>query len=103
MYRPLSGRLFAGKRALRLIVLRTVICSDSYLTWCVERGIGTLPIQPGRPMQNGHVESFHGRFRDERLSVHCFTSLWDARPKNAASRSRQQGAMIVISGCPATN
>jgi len=35
--------------------------------------------QPGRPMQNGHVESFNGKFRDECLNANCFTNLEDAR------------------------
>jgi transposase InsO family protein len=37
-------------------------------------------------MQNGHVESFHGRLRDECLNVNWFLNLWDARRKIAAWR-----------------
>ena len=36
-------------------------------------------IDPGKPMQNGHLESFNGKFRDECLNVHWFRSLADAR------------------------
>ncbi|WP_034638454.1 integrase core domain-containing protein, partial [Chitinivibrio alkaliphilus] len=36
-------------------------------------------IEPGKPMQNGHCESFNGRFRDECLNEHWFTSLKEAR------------------------
>jgi len=32
-------------------------------------------------MQNGHVESFNGRFRDECLNTHVFANLADARSK----------------------
>lgn len=32
-------------------------------------------IQPGRPMQNGYIESFHARLRAECLNLHCFRSL----------------------------
>ena len=32
-------------------------------------------IAPGKPMQNGFVESFNGRLRDECLNEHLFTSL----------------------------
>jgi VanZ family protein len=32
-----------------------------FLSWCEERKIQLIHIQPGRPMQNGHVESFNGR------------------------------------------
>lgn len=63
------------------------ITSRHYLAWCVERGIGALHIQPGRPMQNGHVESFHGRFRDECLNVNWFRNLWDARRQITSWRS----------------
>jgi len=36
-------------------------------------------IQPGKPMQNGYVESFNGKFRDECLNENWFVSLADAR------------------------
>jgi putative transposase len=35
--------------------------SRHFLAWCVERKIELLHIQPGKPAQNGRVESFHGR------------------------------------------
>jgi putative transposase len=41
-------------------------------------------IAPGRPMQNGYVESFNGRMRDELLSETLFISLTHARVENAA-------------------
>jgi putative transposase len=49
------------------------------LGWAEERKIALVHIQPGRPMQNGHVESFHGRLRDECLNVHWFRTLNDVR------------------------
>jgi putative transposase len=36
-------------------------------------------IRPGKPVQNAHIESFHGRFRDECLNEAWFLSLADAR------------------------
>jgi putative transposase len=36
-------------------------------------------IDPGKPMQNGYLASFNGKFRDEGLNVHWFRSLADAR------------------------
>ncbi len=39
------------------------------------------PYSAERPMQNGHVESFNGRFRDECLNHHWFTTLADAKEK----------------------
>ena len=37
--------------------------------------------RPGKPTDNGHIERFNGRLRDECLNVHQFTSLADARVK----------------------
>jgi len=36
-------------------------------------------IDPGKPVQNGFIESFNGRLRDECLNEHLFTSLIKAR------------------------
>jgi len=38
-------------------------------------------IQPGRPVQNGYIESFNGRLRDECLKTEVFADLKDAREK----------------------
>ena len=43
--------------------------------WCDAR----LHSRPGKPTDNGYIESFNGRFRDECLNVHQFYSLEDAR------------------------
>ena len=47
--------------------------------WAYERGIRLDYISPGRPMQNGFIESFNGRLRDECLSTHAFGSIDEAR------------------------
>lgn len=60
--------------------------SRHFLAWCVERQIELVHIQPGKPQQNGHVESFNGKFRDECLNVSWFENLWDARRRIAAWR-----------------
>jgi putative transposase len=57
--------------------------SRHFLAWCIERGIELVHIQPGKPQQNGYVESFHGKLRDECLNVSWFENLWDARRKVA--------------------
>ena len=46
---------------------------------------------PGRPMQNGHVESFNGRFRDECLNHNWFTTLADAKEKIERWRMEYNG------------
>lgn len=60
--------------------------SRHFLAWCVERQIELIHIQPGKPTQNGRVESFHGRLREECLRVSWFQNLFDARRKIAAWR-----------------
>jgi putative transposase len=60
------------------------LTSRHFLAWCIERQIDLRHIQPGRPMQNGHVESFHGKLRDECLNTSWFRNLFDARRRIAA-------------------
>jgi putative transposase len=43
-------------------------------------------IRPGRPVENGYIESFNGRLRDECLNVEVFFSVADARHKLALWR-----------------
>jgi putative transposase len=62
------------------------LTSRHFLAWCVERQIELVHIQPGKPTQNAHVESFHGRLREECLAVSWFQNLFDARRKIAAWR-----------------
>jgi len=56
----------------------TELTSNAMLAWQEEHAIEWHYIAPGKPMQNGFVESFNGRLRDECLNEHLFTSLKDA-------------------------
>ena len=56
------------------------------MAWCVEKQIELVHIQPGKPRQNGYVESFNGKLRDECLNVNWFENLWDARRKIARGK-----------------
>jgi len=49
-------------------------CSRAMLTWAHERNVSLRLIEPGKPNQNGYIESFNGRLRDECLKEHWFTS-----------------------------
>ena len=53
--------------------------SRAMLTWAHTRGVQLFLIEPGKPNQNAYIESFNGRFRDECLNEHWFTSLQHAR------------------------
>jgi len=48
------------------------LTSQAILAWCAEHRIGWHYIAPGRPMQNGYIESFNGRMRDELLNESLF-------------------------------
>lgn len=47
--------------------------------WLAQKQIKTIYIDPGSPWQNGFVESFHGRFRDECLNREQLWTLSEAR------------------------
>jgi putative transposase len=57
----------------------TELTSHAILGWQAERGLAWHYIAPGKPMQNGLVESLIGRLRDECLNEHLFRSLPAAR------------------------
>ena len=57
----------------------TELTSNVILAWAADRAISWHYIAPGKPMQNGYVESFNGRMRDELLNESLFVSLDHAR------------------------
>ena len=54
--------------------------------WLKEQGTKTAYIEKGKPWQNGYVESFNGRFREEFLNQQVFLSLLDAQVRIACWR-----------------
>jgi putative transposase len=54
--------------------------------WAHQRQVKLDFIRPGRPMENGYIESFNGRLRDELLSAELFLDIGDARMKLDAWR-----------------
>jgi putative transposase len=47
--------------------------------WLARLGVKTLFIEPGSPWENGYIESFNGKLRDELLNREVFTTLTEAR------------------------
>lgn len=47
--------------------------------WLAQQKIKTIYITPGSPWENGHIESFHDKLRDECLNRELFGSLREAR------------------------
>ncbi|KOT00192.1 integrase core domain protein [Burkholderia mallei] len=54
--------------------------------WAYANGVTLKLIQAGKPTQNAYIESFNGKFRDECLNEHWFTTLAHARAVIAAWR-----------------
>ena len=57
----------------------TEFTSNAMLGWAKDHGVDWHYIAPGRPMQNGYIESFNGRMRDELLNESLFIDLDQAR------------------------
>ena len=57
----------------------TEFTSKALDQWSYENKVTLHFITPGRPMENGYIESFHGKFREECLNEHWFLTLDDAR------------------------
>lgn len=55
--------------------------------WAYINGVKIHFIRPGKPTENGHIESFNGKFRDECLNTSCFLSLAHARDTIEAWRT----------------
>ena len=61
-------------------------CSRALEAWAMGHEVQLCFIRPGGPVENGFLESFNGRLRDECLNVEWFSTLDDARQKLAQFR-----------------
>ena len=83
----LDRRLADGPLPISLTVDHgTEFTSKALEEWAWQRGIKLDFTRPGKPMDNGHIESFNGRLRDECLTVNQFLSIEDAKAKIEAWR-----------------
>jgi transposase InsO family protein len=53
--------------------------SDVVRGWLQRLGVKTLYIEPGSPWENGYIESFNGKLRDELLNGEIFDTVIEAR------------------------
>ena len=53
--------------------------SKAVKKWLNRQQVGTLFIEPGSPWENGYIESFNGKLRDECLNGELFLNLIEAR------------------------
>lgn len=78
--RELDALVAARGRPLMIVSDNgTELTSRAILHWQEDQAVEWHYIAPGKPMQNGFVESLNGRFRDECLNEHLFRSLLAAR------------------------
>jgi putative transposase len=56
------------------------ICA-ALVDWLPGKGTTSIPVAAGRPWENGYIESFHSRLRDEFLEREEFETVPDAREK----------------------
>jgi putative transposase len=59
----------------------TEFASKAMDLWAYKNGVHLDFIRPGKPVENGYIESFNGKLRDECLNVEVFLTLADARRK----------------------
>lgn len=64
----------------------TEFMSRALEDWAYQRGVQLDFTRPGKPTDNGHIESFNGKLRDECLNVHQFVDLTDAKHRIEAWR-----------------
>jgi len=59
--------------------------------WLVRNGTDTVHIEPGKPWQNGFIESFNSKVRDEFLNMEVFYTLAEAQVKGEIWRLEYNG------------
>ena len=64
----------------------TEFASKAVDSWAYKNRVHLGFIRPGKPVENGYIESFNGKLRDECLNVEVFFTLTDARRKLALWR-----------------
>jgi putative transposase len=82
-------RVIAGRGRPKMIVSDngSEFTSNAILAWADQARVEWHYIAPGKPMQNGFIESFNGRLRDELLNETLFSSVSQARTALANWRS----------------
>jgi putative transposase len=103
---PISGRrvvrelgdLIARRGAPKMIVSDngTELTLNAVLAWSGDTGVEWHYIAPGKPTQNGFVESFNGRMRDELLNDTLFFTVRQARSILALDRRLQHQAAPLL-------
>ena len=82
---PLAGLFFCRRDSAYMANIRARYCANTDLLlfhvcrWLDEADVKTLVLAKGIPWENGYVESFNDRFRDELLNRELFFSVTEAQ------------------------
>ena len=71
--------IFRGKPQEILTDNGPEFASKAMNAWAYDHKVEHIFIDPGKPMQNGYIESFNGKFRAECLDQHWFNNLTEAK------------------------
>ena len=95
-------KIVAGRGAPKSITVDngTEFASKAMDLWAYTNGVHLDFIRPGRPVENGYIESFNGSLRDECLNVEVFFTLADARRKLASLAARLQPSPAPLGTWP---
>ncbi len=66
-------------RPLKMLTIVDEFTAELIRDWLGRVDVSTLFIEPGSPRENGYVESFNGKFRDELLNGEIFYTLTEAK------------------------
>jgi len=71
----------------------TEFTSKALDQWAYQNQVTLLFITPERPMENGYIESFHGKFCEECLNEHWFLTLDDADRLQPGAPTQRRSAI----------
>jgi len=79
-------KLFRGVPEVISVDNGSEFTSKALEQWAYINEVKLHFIHPGKPTENGHIESFNGRLRDEFLNTNIFLSMRDFREKSESWR-----------------
>ena len=104
MSQRVLGRLFVHRGIPRYIRSDNgpEFTAKAVREWLERVGVQTLFIEPGSPWENGYIESFNGKLRDELLNGEIFASLAGGTGADRGmAEGVQPGAATQLIGVPA--
>ena len=76
---PIASRQRAYNHCGQTVCMTPASAAGAVRSWLDRVGVRTLYIEPGSPWENGYIESFNGKLRDELLNGEIFDTVLEAR------------------------